>query len=169
MLTLTKRPTRELVFSSFDLFNSLFDGGLLTNLLNPLNHKSCEEVCRVGKEDCQNEEQGNVDQRAENADFVDGGGAHVFDEADVTLIEIVKINLERVGEDRRDGDVSGKEERYDLEVALGVELVKLQRDGEHKVEYDQVVERDGMKISKSTEEILNIAVRVDDSRHQEHI
>ena len=142
---------------------------MLADFVYAFDDEAGKEVCRVGKEDCQNEEQGNVDQRAENADFVDGGGAHVFDEADVTLIEIVEINLERVGEDRRDGDVSGKEERYDLEVALRAELVELKRDGKHKVEHHEIMEENGMKISKSTKEILNIAVRVDYRRHQKHI
>ena len=130
-----------LLFHLFNLSLSLF-----TNLLDTLDHKPCEEVRCIGEEDGQYKEQGNVEERAEDADLVDDGDTYVLDEADVAMVEVVEIYLERVGEDRRDGYVDCEEYRDDLEVALGAQIVKLQRDGEHKVEHHKVVEEYGVKV-----------------------
>ena len=85
------------------------------------------------------------------------------------MVKVVEIHLEGVGEDRRDGDVNGEEDADDLDVALRAEFVELQRDGEHKVEHNEVVEENGVEITVRAKEISDIALGVDDRRHQEHI
>ena len=85
------------------------------------------------------------------------------------MVEVVEIHLEGVGEDRRDGDVNGEEDADDLDVALRAELVELQRNGKHKVEHNEVVEENGVEITVAVEEIHDIALGVDDRRHQDHI
>ncbi len=81
----------------------------------------------------------------------------------------MEINLKGVGEDRRDGDVNSEKDADDLEVTLRAELVELKRDGKHKVEHDQVVKGHGVEICISVEEIFDIAIGIDDRRHQDHI
>ena len=129
------------------MFFSPLDGLFLADFVDAFDDEAGKEVRRIGEEDGQDEKDGDVKQGAEDADLVDDGDTDVLDEADVAMVEVVEIYLERVGEDRRDDYVDCEEDCDDLEVALGAQIVKLQRDGEHKVEHHKVVEEYGVKVA----------------------
>ena len=152
-----------------NLFHSPLDSLFLADFVDAFDDEAGKEVRRVGEKDGQDEENCDVEQRTEYADLGDDGEADVFDKANVAVVEVVEIHLERVGEDRRDGDVNGEEDADDLDVALRAEFVELKRDGKHKVEHNEVVEENGVEIGVRAKEIPDIAVRVDYRRHQDHI
>ena len=152
-----------------NLFHSPMNSLFLADFVDAFDDEVGKKVCRVGEKDGQDEENGDVEQCAEYADPADDGNTDVFDKADVAVVKVVVVDLEGVGEDRRNGDVNSEKDADDLEVTLRAELVELKRDGEHKVKHNEVVEENGVEIGVRAKEILDIAIGVDYRRHQKHI
>ena len=139
------------------------------DFIYPLDDRHCKEVCRVGKEDGQNEQNDDVEDGAEDAESVHDGEAHVLDEADVALVKVVEVHLQRVGEDRRDGDVDGKDGAHYLHIPLRLQLVEAEGDRKHKVEDNEVMEGDGVKVAEGGEIVTYVRIGIDDRGHQKHI
>ena len=81
----------------------------------------------------------------------------------------MEADLERVGKDRRDSYVDREEDRHDLYIALYVDVIALQRHGQHKVEDDNIVEGHCVEICEHAEEVLDISCRIYNVGHQNHI
>ena len=101
-----------------------------------LYRKSGEEICRECEEDCQYKHDGDIEHRAENANLLNNGKADVFNEADITFVEVVVIDLQRVGHGRRDCDIDGKGDANHLHVVPCAEVIKPEGEGQQEVEDD---------------------------------
>lgn len=142
---------------------------LAADLINHLDNEAGEEVGGVCKEDREYEEEHNVEDGSKYADSVNYCKAHVLDEADVASVEVMEVDLQGVGEDRRDYYVDGEEDGHNLHIVLCVDLVESQCDGEHEVEEHEVVEHYGVEVAEGSEEIENAGGRIYVLGHYEHI
>ena len=153
----------------------LFLAELLADLINHLDNEAGEEVGCVCKEDREYEEEHNVEDGSKYADSINRCEAHVLDKADVALVEVMEVDLQGVGEGRRDYYVDGEEDGHNLHIVLGVDLIESQCYGEHEVKEHKVVEYYGVEVAEVierleyTEAILDISVRIYVSGHYEHI
>ena len=142
---------------------------LAADLINHLDNEAGEEVGCVCKENREYEEEHNVEDDSKYADRIDYCKANLLDEADVASVEVMEVDLQGVGEDRRDGYVYREEDGHNLHIVLGIDLIESQCDGEHIVKKHEIVEGYGVEGAKGIEVAGNIRRGIDVVGHYEHI
>lgn len=93
-------------------------------LIKGLYRKAGEKICRECEEDCQDKHDGDIEHRAKNANLLNNGKTDVFNKADITFVEVVVIDLQRVGHGCRDCDIDGKGDANHLHVVPCAEVIK---------------------------------------------
>ena len=139
-----------------------------TELIDAFDKKASEEVVGVGEQDRKHEDRGNVNECSEYAERADHRHSHVVEKAYVTSVKIVEVDLERIGDGRRNYHVDREEDAHYLHIALRAEAAESKSDGKHKVKHDEIVEGYRVKSFERDEEALNAFPRIYETGRKDH-